>query len=68
MALFSYVSDNGNRHTVDIIYLLELKDESVNVMLSSAHSDLKWISKEEINDYKISDNMKDCILSGFREV
>lgn len=68
VALFSYISDNGNRHTVDITYLLELKDENVNVILGLGHSDFKWITKEEINNYKISDNMKNCILAGFREI
>jgi len=68
VVLFSYMSDNGNRHTVDITYLLEMNDENGNVMLGSGHTDFKWITKEEINNYKISDNMKNCILAGFREI
>lgn len=65
---FSYISDNDSRHTVDITYLLEFKDGNANVVLSPEHSDFKWIVRGEVNSYKISDNMKNCILAGFREM
>ena len=69
LAIFSYVSDSGNRHTVDITFLLKSNDNNYSVVLSQAHSEYKWISKEEINEYfQRPDDMRNIILKGFSEV
>ncbi|RAL21968.1 NUDIX hydrolase [Thermoflavimicrobium daqui] len=65
---FSYISDNGNRHTVDILYMVRLfNGESIeNLKLSEDHIDVKWIGSNEINQYDLSDEIKKCILKGFQ--
>ncbi len=63
--VFSYLSDEDNRQTFDITYLLRLNDESEKVVLSDDHNDFKWISKGEIDDYNITDNMKEAVRKGF---
>lgn len=67
-ATFSYLSDDGGRHTVDIQFIVEAINEPDNVKLSSAHDEFKWIKKEEIDNYKISDQMKAAILKGFNNL
>ena len=61
---FSYVMENGNRHTVEIVYLVNLADESSIIALSEDHDEYKWISPEEIDNYNITDEMKESILGG----
>ena len=64
-AAFSYVSDNGNRHTVDIQYIVEVVGDIKDLKTTPAHDDAQWIDKEEIDDLEISDSMKDAIARGF---
>lgn len=63
--IFSYLSDNGNRQTFAITYLLRLKDENANIVLSDAHTDYKWISGREIGDFNITEETKRAIRRGF---
>ena len=65
---FSYLSNNNQRHTIDIQFLTELTDNPDNIKLSSEHDEFKWIEKEEIDNYKISDQMKAAILKGFNNL
>jgi 8-oxo-dGTP diphosphatase len=67
-ATFSYLSDDGGRHTVDVQFIVEAVNEPDNVKISSAHDEFKWIKKEEIDNYKISDQMKTTILKGFNNL
>jgi len=39
--VWTYISDEGRRHTVCIDYVLELKDNLKNLKLSNAHDDFK---------------------------
>lgn len=64
---FSYVSSDGNRHTVEIIYACEFSNTQ-EIQLSSAHTEFKWITVEEIDTYKISDEMKISIKMGFDQI
>jgi 8-oxo-dGTP diphosphatase len=63
---FSYVSNDGERHTIDIQFVANLSGNS-EVVLSQAHDDYKWIDSAEIKNLKISDQMKEAILKGFKE-
>lgn len=61
---FSYVSDDENCHTVEIVYKCEYPANS-NIKLSSAHADFKWIIMNELDNYNISDETKTSIKEGF---
>ncbi len=63
--LFSYTSDNNQRHTVDIQFLAMLKNKDNNIKLSDAHETYQWIDENELNNYKISNEMKNNIKKGF---
>ena len=65
---FAYISEDGNRHTVDIQFIVKLIGSESDLKLSSAHEDFAWITKNEIENYKISDEMKKAILSGFEQI
>jgi 8-oxo-dGTP diphosphatase len=62
---FSYVSDNGKRHTVEIVYQVELHDDPSRIRLSEAHSAYQWIYEKEVGHYLLSAETKDSILQGF---
>jgi 8-oxo-dGTP diphosphatase len=64
---FSYVSENGNRHTVEILYMVQLaKNETVeNIRLSEDHMDAKWISASEVDFHKMTPQLKECVMKGF---
>jgi 8-oxo-dGTP diphosphatase len=67
-SLFSYVSGNGERHTVDIQYIAKIIGDRNSLKISDAHSGYKWISEEEIEDYKFSDSMIKSIKRGFQSI
>lgn len=62
---FSYVSDNGKRHTVEIVYQVEPHDDPAHIQLSEAHLTYQWIFKNEVQNYLLSEETKDSILRGF---
>ncbi len=64
---FSYVSSDGNRHTVEILYLC-YSDTNEEIQLSAAHTEYAWITQEEIDSYKISDEIKISIREGFKNI
>ncbi|SEM99670.1 NUDIX hydrolase [Lihuaxuella thermophila] len=64
--IFSYLSENGTRHTVEIVYLVHLTDDPANIQLSEDHSAYQWISENEVLNYLISDETKDSIFRGFK--
>jgi 8-oxo-dGTP diphosphatase len=66
--VFTYISDNGNRHTVELVYLVKLDDDVKNVKLSEEHDDFKWISADEVDSLKMSDEIKKNIKLGFKEI
>ncbi len=66
--IFTYISDNGNRHTVELVYLVKLDDDVKNVKLSEEHNDFKWISADEADSLKMSDEIKTNIKLGFKEI
>ena len=67
-SLFSYISDDGNRQTVDIQFLTKT-NSSENVILSNAHDEFIWINKNDLNKIdKISNEMKKVITKGFNNL
>lgn len=64
---FSYISDNGKRHTVDIQFLVEVSSIKA-IKMTDAHDDYKWIRKNEISNYKMSKERKRSITNGFAEL
>ncbi len=63
---FSYISGNQQKHTIDIQFIVKIDDDINNLKLSKEHEYFKWIGKEEINNYKFSNEMKQAIKKGFR--
>ncbi len=65
---FHYVSENGERHTIDIQFVVELIGDDSTLKLSPAHDEYKWITEDEIDNYKLSKEMKNVIKKGFKEI
>ena len=66
--VFTYVSDKGNRHTVELVYFVKIDDDVKNIKLREEHDDFKWISVDEVNTLQISDEIKTNIKIGFKEI
>lgn len=60
---FSYISNDGNRHTVEIDYLCTPFSKEVEI--SSAHTEYRWISRDELSTLKFSEEMQKSIAEGF---
>jgi 8-oxo-dGTP diphosphatase len=63
---FSYVSQDGQRHTVDVQFLAEIKGGPSEVEISDAHSESLWVGENELHNFKLSDLMKEAIIKGFK--
>ncbi|MEK9184926.1 MAG: NUDIX hydrolase [Patescibacteria group bacterium] len=63
--VFTYLSDKGNRHTIELVYLVQLDD---NLKLSKEHDDFKWISLNDICSLKMSCEIKLNIKVGLQEI
>lgn len=66
--VFSYISDNNSRHTVEILFIVKLINESAEIKLGKGHGDYKWVLESEIEKYKITDEIKRAIYKGFKIV
>jgi 8-oxo-dGTP diphosphatase len=66
--VFSYVSENGNRHSVEIVFLVRLISDPAQIRLSEDHSAYRWISEKDVQNYPISEETKNSIFSGFHAV
>lgn len=64
-AAFSYVSDDGNRHTVDIQFRVEVIGDIDDLKTTEAHDETKWVSENELDNLEISGSMKEAIKKGF---
>lgn len=63
--IFSYLSDNNNRHTIEIV--LKVTCENIKeLIISKDHEEYTWISKEDIKKYKISQEIASSIVEGLR--
>jgi 8-oxo-dGTP diphosphatase len=48
---FSYISDNGQRHTVEIVFLVTLADPRQKAVLSKDHINYQWVTLDEADHY-----------------
>ena len=62
--IFTYVTNDGKRHTVEIVFYTHA-DEEKEPILSDAHDDYKWITKEELDSVPLTATMKENIEEGF---
>ncbi len=47
---FSYVSDEGYRHSVEIVFRVSLVSNPLDIKLSDDHDEYKWVLPIEVND------------------
>jgi len=62
--LFSYVSADGIKQTVDIQFIVKAEDGAA-IRLSAEHDDYRWIGREELDNFRFSAEMKNAIAKGF---
>lgn len=62
---FHYVSDEGKRHTIEIVFAVKLDDDPANLKLGKDHDDHQWVELEKLDDFNITDEMKQSIKEGF---
>jgi 8-oxo-dGTP diphosphatase len=66
--VFTYLTDNGREHNVEIDYLTRLKPAGQKIILKpDEHSEYRWIDESEINIY-LSNNkqMAEALKRGFK--
>jgi len=66
--VFDYMSDDQKIHYVEIIFMTRLIGSAKEIKLSKEHDDYKWIALDEIDDYKISPEIKKNIRAGFKQL
>lgn len=50
--VFTYMSEGGNKHSVEICYFATMKHASQPIRLDlKEHSEYRWIDKDEVNQY-----------------
>lgn len=57
----------NDKQYIDIQFYAEVIGEN-KVKLSDEHTKFEWIEKEEIDNYKFSEQMKNVILKGFNNL
>jgi 8-oxo-dGTP diphosphatase len=63
---FSYLSEDGKRHTVEIVYFVSIRpNTSAKIHLSEDHTEYHWIAENEAEQYPLSSTMKKVIREGF---
>lgn len=68
ISLFSYVSMNDARHTVDIQYLTKVVGSLDGLRLSEAHEDCYWITESEADNYLMSQEMRNVLKKAFEAI
>lgn len=63
---FSYVSSDGDRHTIEIVYLVTTTKENPEITLSEAHTESQWIEEDKIQDYHFSEETRQSVMEGFK--
>ncbi len=65
---FTYVSRNGETHTVEVDFFARFKDENPNIVLHpDDHSEFAWIDKNQVDQYfPQDDNERPAAIEGFR--
>jgi 8-oxo-dGTP diphosphatase len=65
-ATFSYISDNGNRHTTDVQFIIRVT--SGKPKITNAHDDFVWVAEKDLKKYKLSKEMRNALIKGFKEI
>ncbi len=63
--IFSYLSDNNNRHTIEIVFHVTCENIK-ELIISKDHEEYTWIKKEDIKKYKISREIASSIIEGLK--
>lgn len=63
---FSYVSGDGDRHTIEIVYLVTPVEENPEITLSEAHTESQWVEKDKVQDYNFSEETRQSVIEGFK--
>lgn len=64
---FSYITDNGCRHTVEIIFLVENLNPISKINLGKDHVAYTWADEKNLDQYQITDEMKTSVIEVLRE-
>lgn len=67
VSVFDYQIEKPDviRDSTQINFLVEVMDGNFEVKASDEHQAIAWVSKEEMNDYEISDPVKKVIIDTF---
>ena len=65
---YAYTTKNGTRHTVSIVFHVEIADRLDKLQLSSAHDNHRWIDATTIDDIEMTPEMRENIKKGLRLV
>jgi 8-oxo-dGTP diphosphatase len=63
---FSYLSYEGQRHNIEIVYLCKLLPDSAELILGKDHDDAKWCTLEEAKAIRDDDILTKIIIEGFK--
>lgn len=62
--VFTYISDNGSRHTVELVYHVASKNHEVTLSLD--HDDFKWVSLKDTQSLNMTKEIKKNIEIGLK--
>lgn len=65
---FTYVSRDGETHTVEVDFFARFKDENPKIVLhDDDHSEFAWINQDQVDQYfSPDDNEKPAAIEGFK--
>lgn len=66
LRVFHYVTNEGMTQTVEIVFLVHLDGDKDNLLLSEAHDEYEWINQNEIENIKLSDEIRKNLEAGFK--
>lgn len=55
---FSYVSDEGRRHSVEIVFRVSLVSSPSEVKLSEDHDEYRWVLPGDVDKIKLSEEIR----------
>lgn len=67
-SVFSYVSEESQRHTVEIVYFVSLSSDNEMIILGVDHSEYEWVDKSELDLFieDENDQLRQVIEEGFK--
>lgn len=65
---FSYTAKQDTEHAIDIQFVVRVVKDDTEVKLSDEHESFQWITVEEVENYKFSDEMRKVIKKGFENI